>query len=579
MTEHDGNERNGFSWPSDAEILRQSFTRRRFLEMAGLVGAAATLGPLAAACGSSGTPTSSTTGGGIQIAGTVPGPQPVSGGRDGGKIVVGYSDIADSFDPVLGVNLVGWDFISELGFFGSLLAYAGQGGGPMANLTEMPTVSADSKTLTFKLRPGVKFHNGREITADDVKWSWERLLLPATASWGSSYLAPVVGAKAITNGKTKKLDGFEVLDAKSFNVHLEAANFTFLDACSLCVTAPVPPEEVQRLGNKFGKTPVGWGPYKVESFDEAGQRAHLVKFDDYLYKGLPYADEVEMRWGIDAQSLMLQLKNGDIDVIGDGVPTSLLGSARKDPSLSPLLVDIPVLANYIIRLNCTTPPLSDPKVRQALNWAVNQADLIKIMHGAAVANTKPFPAGIAGYTSTFPGYGYDPTKAKQLLQEAGHANGFDLTLLLDPTSPGANMCQVVQQQLAAVGVKVNLESMKATAIYSLAQSGKFSAFYDFWYMIQPTPADWVDTLFITGGSSNYARFSNSEVDQLAKQADASFNETKRNEMYARIEQIIGENPPGIFLGDIGYVAGVGKRIQNFHFRGDMQNYYDRMWLA
>lgn len=579
MTEHEDNEHNGFDWLTDADLLRQNFTRRRFLEIAGAAGAAAVLGPLAAGCGARGTSSvAKSSGGGIQIAGPVPGPQPVSGGRDGGRIVVGYSAVADSFDPVLGVNLVGWDFICQLGFFSSLLAYAGQTGGPMANIAEMPTVSPDGKTLTFMLRPGVKFHNGREMTADDVKWSWERCLLPATASWGSSYLAPVVGAKAVGSGKTKTLDGFEVVDAKTFKVHLESPNFTFLDACCLPVTAPVPREEVQRLGSKFGKTPVGWGPYRVVSYDEAGQRAHLVKFEEYFYKGLPYADEVEMRWGINAQSLMLQLKGGDIDVMGDGVPVSLLGSAQKDPSFSPLMKDVPVLGDYVIRLNCTSPPLSNPKVRQALNWAVNRDDLVKILYGAMTTNSKPFPAGIAEYTSTFSGYGYDPAKAKQLLQEAGYAAGFGLTVLLDPTEPGANMCQVVQEQLAAVGVKVKLQSMASTAIYSLAGSGKFSAYYDFWYMVQPTPADWVDTLYVTGASSDYTRFSNPEVDRLATQADASFDVTKRNEIYARIEQIIGENPPCVFLGDIRYVTAVGKRVQNFQYRGSQENYYDRMWL-
>lgn len=579
MTEHDDKKRDSSGWPTEAALLRQSYTRRRFLEIAGLAGAAVTLGPLAAACGSSGTSSSNKSGGGIQIPGIVPGPQPVSGGRDGGKIVVGYVDAVDSFDPAQAVALAGWDFVTGLGFFGSLLAYAGQGGGPIANLTEMPAVSADGKTLTFKLKPGIKFHNGREMTADDVKWSWERLLLPATASWGSSYLAPVVGASAIMSGKTKMLEGFEVVDPTSFNVHLTSANFTILNACTLPVTAPVPREEVQRLGDKFNKTPVGWGPFKVESFDEAGQRAHLVKFTDYFYKGLPYADEVEMRWGIDAQSMILQLKSGDIDIIGDGVPTTLLGAASKDPSLSPLLVDVPVLANYIIRLNCDSAPLTDPKVRQALNWAVNKDDLLKIMHGSMIANSKPFPAGIEGYTSTFPGYGYDLNKAKQLLQEAGHANGFDLTLILDPTNPGADMCQIVQQQLAAVGVNLKLQSMKGTAVYSLAEAGKYSAFYDYWYMIQPTPADWVDTLYVTGASSNYTRFSNAKVDQLAKQADATFDPAKRNPMYAQIEQIIGDNPPGIFLGDIGYVTGVTKRVTNYHYRGETGTYFDRIWMA
>jgi peptide/nickel transport system substrate-binding protein len=131
--------------------------------------------------------------------------------------------------------------------------------------------------------------------------------------------------------RRRRTPGVEVIDATTISSRSEQPDFTILNAMS-ADHGSGPQEEVERLGDaKFGQTPVGFGPFKVESYDGANQRAIFVRNEDYMYPGLPYLDEIEYRWGVDANLQMLQLQNGDCDLVGDGVPRT---GRRRSPTLS-----------------------------------------------------------------------------------------------------------------------------------------------------------------------------------------------------------------------------------------------------
>lgn len=566
-------------------MSQQNMDRRGFLRLTG-AGAA---GAAVAACGPS-TPSGSGPAGpaigkGSTIREYVPGPQPVSGGRRGGTVSVAWSDPPDSFDPALGSNLTAWDCVTNLVFFGGLMAYDKQFGGPVPNLAAAPPqVSPDGMTLTFRLKPGVKFHNGRVIVAGDFKYSWERLLDPKLASWGSSYLASVVGANAMMAGKATALEGVQTRGDGTLIVHLTAPDFTILNAMALPVTAPVPKEEVERLGKNFGQTPVGYGPFKITSFDSASQKATFERNEDYLYAGLPYLDTVQYRWGIDPQIQLLQLQNGTVDILGPGMPASQAGRVLASPTLKPLARSFPSPGNlWLTMYPASVPAFGDLAVRQALNWAVDRTALGRILYGTASPWGAPFPANIADFTRTFQPYGYDPGRARQLLKQAGFANGLSVQLTVASSDPFPAIAQVVQQQFAAVGVHVSLNQVSANALYSLeaAQQGgakKVQLTADSWYMVQPTPADETDSIYVTGASSNYCGYSNPQVDKLARQATATFDPSARNKLYAQIQQLVGQDAPFVFLASTDWLAGVSKRVGNYQYRGETYSYYDRMWV-
>ena len=562
--------------------------RRGFLRLtgaAGAVGAVGAAGPLLAACSTTPGSTGLTGKTGIQIKEHVPGPQPVSGGRRGGIVKVAWVDPPDSFDPAVGENLTAWDCLTELVFFGALMAYDGQFGGPVPNLAASPPViSKDGKTLTFTIRPDVKFHNGRKIVAADFKYGWERTLDPKTQSWGASYLASIAGASAVTSGKTKLLEGVEVKGDSTLVVHLTAPDFTILNALTQPIAAPMPSEEVERLGKAWGQTPVGYGPFKITSYDSAAQTARFERNPDYFYAGLPYLDAVEYRWGVDPQIGLLQLEHGDIDIIGDGVPPASAGQVLASPTLKPLARPKASPGNiYLTMYPSAVPAFGSQAVRQAMNWAIDKVALGKVTYGTSTPWGAPFPSQLSDFTRTFQPYGYDPQRARQLLAQAGYKHGFSVTLTVAAAPPFTEIAQVVQQQLGAVGVHVTLNQVDSNALTSLEYaeqkgSKKLQMSTDLWYMVQPTAADEVDALYTTHASSNYCGYSNPLVDRLAKQAAADFDPVSRNKTYAEIQQVVGEDAPFVFLASTDFLAGVSQRVSNYQYRAETYSYYDRMWV-
>ncbi len=562
--------------------------RRGFLRLtgaAGAVGAVGAAGPLLAACSSGGTGYGLNRKTGIQIKEHVPGPQPVSGGRRGGTVKVAWVDPPDSFDPAIGENLTAWDCLTELVYFGSLMAYDEQSGGPVPNLAAgHPVISQDRTTLTFRIRPDVKFHNGSKIVAGDFKYAWERLLAPNTQSWGASYFSSVVSAADVMSGKTTLLEGVEVNGDSTLIMHLTAPDFTLLNALTLPIAAPVPSEEVARLGKAWGQTPVGYGPFKITSYDSAAQTARFERNPDYFYAGLPYLDAVEYHWGVDAQLELLQLEHGNVDIIGDGIPPSGASQVLASPTLRPLAHPTSSPGNlYLTMYPSGVPAFGSRTVRQAMNWAIDKEAVGKITYGTSTPWGAPFPNHLSDFTRTFEPYGYDPHGARQLLAKAGYKDGFSVTLTVSADPPFPDIAKVVQQQLGAIGVDVTLNQVDANALYSLKcaeQKGstRLQMSTDRWYMVQPTAADEVDALYTTRASANYCGYSNSQVDRLAKQAAADFNPVSRNQLYAKIQQIVGDDPPFIFLAATEFLAGVSQRVSNYQYRSETYSYYDRMWV-
>jgi peptide/nickel transport system substrate-binding protein len=549
-------------------------SRRTFLGVAGTTA----LGAVLAACtGSSGGPTMGGSGG-ARIPGDVPGPQPVSGGTYGGRIVVGWDDEPIAFgDPPRAWNLLDYDVVTTLVFFGGLLAYEGQLGGAIPNLAaSLPDISQDGLTLTFQLRPDITFHNGRRIEAEDFKWSWERAIKPGLrGSWGKGYFSSIVGWDALRSGKADTLEGVEVIDPRTLAIHLSKPDFEILNLMALNLSAPIPREEVERLGNEgFADMPVGYGPFRIESHDKTGQTAVFTRFDGYTWKGLPYVDEVEFRWGLDSGLIVRQLQGGDIDVAGNGIPTSQVSSVLAAPATRPLAVEVPVLIPEWVEMNPKVTPFDDVRVRQALNYAVDRDAICKITHSAPFGS--PLPKDLPNFPHTFEPYTFDAARARSLLAEAGVEGGFSAQLTFVPSD--AAVAQILQQQLRVFGVELSLNQVSSNASYELAVKGDFQMMKTLIYLLQPTAADLFENVYATGGYANDVRYSNPEVDALVSEARSLYNEATRNRLYAKVEQIVGEDAVGIFLSSARYFGGRSERLQNFHNRGDMGSFYDRMWL-
>jgi peptide/nickel transport system substrate-binding protein len=509
----------------------------------------------------------------------VPGPPAFHTKKLGGTVVVAWPDGPNSLDPALGYNPTAWDALTQL-LNSPLYQFDHQTGGPAPlAAAAMPDITDAGTTLTIKLRPGVKFHNGRAVTAADWKWSWERLLNPKLASWAVSYLASIVGASQMAAGKAKHLTGVEVVDAQTLRIHLTQPDFTVLNALSNPYMAAVPQEEIGARGSRFATTPVGTGPFMVASYDDSQQRARFVRNPNWIFPGLPAIDAVEYRWGVDSNTQLQQLKAGDVSALGDGIPSSLVPVARATPGLSKDTELITQLAVRWIQLNLKKKPFSDVRVRQALNWAINRNQIAKLSYGESTGWGAPFPPNLYDYQRVAKPYTYNRTLAKQLLSEAGYPNGFTTTLYSSTDDPYPKLAQVIQSQLATIGVKVSIKLVSGNALNDLQAKNAVDMSLTHWYFVQPSAADLVNSNYITGASDNYNGYSDPQVDKLAKFAQESFDTSRQNFYYAQIEQLLTQDAPAVFLTSFNYVAGRVPSIQNFHYRGEYGIYYDRMWLA
>jgi peptide/nickel transport system substrate-binding protein len=512
---------------------------------------------------------------GTADAALVPGPR-ATGGRRGGKIVNAWESEGNGYDPIIAYTSTGWDAICNL-LYAPLYSYA-LDGAPLANAAEaLPDVSSDGLVYTIPLRPGVYFHHGRKVTAADYKYSWERLLDPKLESWASSYLYSIKGASALFEGKATSLAGVKVIDDHTLQVTLASPDVTFLYALTQPFTAPVPREVVARYGKDFWLHAIGNGPFTLASYDSQAQSTLFKRFDGYFWKGLPYLDEVEFRWGFDASVLLLMMQRGQVDLLGTGFASDSLAEIGASPHLQPYRFEEPLLSCRWVALDPRVPAFRNKLVRQALNWATDREQLQRVTFGEASAWGAPFPKEQLGGKRTFEPYGYNPEKARGLISQSGEKN-LTATLWIS-IAPEPELGQVMQQQWRSAGFDIKLRQGSYDAVSELSLKGKCDAWIASYYAIYPTAIDLISQYWETNGSSNYTKYTNRDVDRLTRQARATTDADARNALLAKAEDVLGQDAPGVFIENVNWIMGRNPdRLHNFHYSGVYGTYYDRLWV-
>jgi peptide/nickel transport system substrate-binding protein/oligopeptide transport system substrate-binding protein len=248
--------------------------------------------------------------------------------KPGGEIVITYKDDVATLDPAIGYDWQNWSMIKSL--FDGLMDYEPGTTDLKPDLAESYEISPDGKTFTFKLRKGVKFHNGREMTAEDVKYSLDRVTNPKTQSPGAGFFASIKGFEDVAGGKSESLSGVTVVDPSTIKIELSRPDATFLHVMAINFAHVVPKEAVEQYGADFGKHPVGTGAYKMAEWT-LGQRLVFEKNPDYWHKGLPYLNKITFEIGQEPIVALLRLQKGEIDVPGDGIPPAKFQEVMNDP--------------------------------------------------------------------------------------------------------------------------------------------------------------------------------------------------------------------------------------------------------
>ena len=453
--------------------------------------------------------------------------------KAGGSITVTYKDDVATLDPAIGYDWQNWSMIKSL--FDSLMDYVPGTTTLRPGLAESYEIAGDGTVFTFKLRAGVTFHNGRVMTAEDVKYSLDRVTNPATQSPGAGFFGSIAGFENAGDGG---LSGVEVVDPLTVRITLSRPDATFLHVMALNFASVVPKEAVAAAGDDFGKHPVGTGAYSLAEWT-LGQRLVFAKNPDYWREGVPYLDQVLFEVGQEPVVALLRLQNGEVDVPGDGIPPAKFTEVMGDPAQAARVVIGGQLHTGYITLNVTLAPFDKVEVRRAVNMAINKDRIVQIINGRAVPATQPLPPSMPGYTENFAGYAYDVEGAKALLASAGLADGFETELFVMNTDPNPRIAQAIQQDLAAIGITASIQNLAAANVIEAGGAGTAPMIWSGgmgWIADFPDPSNFYGPILGCAGAGdggwNWSKFCDTDLDAKATAADSLADPAKSAERLA-----------------------------------------------
>ncbi|MGO7904795.1 ABC transporter substrate-binding protein [Rhizobium leguminosarum] len=457
--------------------------------------------------------------------------------KQGGDIVVTYKDDITTLDPAIGYDWVNWSMIKSL--YSRLMDYAPGTPNPVPSLAESFTVSPDGLTYTFKLHKGVKFSNGREVVASDVKYSIERAVDPKTQGPGAGFFGAIKGFEDETGGKTTTLSGIETPDDSTVIFNLSRPDATFLHVLAINFASVVPKEAVEAAAGDFGKKPVGSGTFILKDWT-IGQQLVFERNKDYFVKGVPYIDSFKVEVGQEPLVALLRLQKGEVDIAGDGIPPARFLEIKNSADGAQMIVDGEQLHTGYITLNTKVKPFDNVKVRQALNMAINKDRITRILNGRATPANQPLPPLMPGYDKSFTGYAYDVAKAKALLAAAGYPDGFETVLYSTNTDPQPRIAQAIQQDLAAVGVKAEVRALaQANVIAAGGTEGEAPMIWSggmAWIADFPDPSNFYGPILGCSGAVpggwNWSWYCNADLDKRAVAADSMSDPAKAAERTA-----------------------------------------------
>ena len=430
------------------------------------------------------------------------------------------------------------------------------------------SIAPDGLTYTFKLRPDVRYTDGQPVVADDFRFAIERVLTPKTASDGSSFFENIVGAKAWVKNlgqpnAASHFPGIEVPDERTIVFHLEKPDATFLNNLTLPFAYAVRRDYVQELdkrGLALSENPLGCGPFKLGEWVHDGWLT-LVKNPDYFHPDLPKCERIETRFGISASLQNMLYEQGSLDIleISDATAPDFLRLTQTLPWKTQVM-STPMMDIRYLAMNNEIAPFNDPRVRRALNYAVNRERIASYSTGRVTLARGVLPQGVSSYNPALKGYDFDPAKARALLQEAGYKDNPNAPIpLLFSTGGDATYYKKaalsIQADLKNVGMTVvptgmRYSELKAKAGMRGANGSRLGLMG--WIQDYPDPSNYLDPLFNSKSISDTASLNRSfyrspRVDELLDAGIKMPPGPARLDKYRQAEEQIVADAPVVFL--------------------------------
>ncbi len=410
-------------------------------------------------------------------------------------------------------------------------------------LAESYEIKNNGRTYVFKLRDNLKFHNGKNITPEDVKYSFERV-------------SGINTGKAIVGEWNKKLESINILKDNTIEINIDEAQKSSSDIYNIADVSIIPANIPE---NQLEKNPIGAGPYKFVEYIP-GQKIVLESFEDY-YLGAPEVKEVEFKIYKEGAGRLLSFKNGEIDFL----PLNLesLKEIKKDPNIeivSSLGNDVNVLY-----LNNSFKPFQDKKVRQAIWQAI---DMDRVVENLALPKAEKLYTHMSPYlkdiyeNSVEKSYPYNPEKAKELLKEAGYSNlNFTLTTISENTFEN-DLALFIKEDLSKVGVEVKINPIPwGQYLPEVYRGHKYEA-----ALLRvagyPDPQRILQR-YETNYSSNMGNYSNKEVDNLLKEATQTYDSKRKIEIYKEIQTLLNRDIASVYLLDQGVAIALSSKYTGY----------------
>ncbi|MHB2017278.1 MAG: ABC transporter substrate-binding protein [Candidatus Xenobia bacterium] len=408
-------------------------------------------------------------------------------------------------------------------------------------------VSSDQKQWTFHLRPQVKFQDGTPFNADAVVFNFARQMdkqNPYHQYGDFSYWPTMFGG---TPGSVKSVQAVDPLTVR-FTLNRPCA--PFLADMAMASFAIASPAAIQKWKGEFSRHPCGTGPYQFVSW-EPNQRIVLQAFPE-SWHGAPPIRQVVFLPIADAASRRMQLERGEVDVV-KGVQLDDLPLLRRNPDI--VVAEDRGLNIGFLCFNCERKPFDDVRVRQALNYAIDRATIVKVLYnGCALEAVNPWPPSIWGYDTHIQPYPYDPQHARQLLAQAGYARGFSTELLLpsadrDYLPDHENIAEAIQEDLAAVGVQARIVMTDFSTYLDRTANGDFDTAFIGWVGDNGDPDNFIysmlDETNAVKGGTNSAFYKNHDLHRILLQAQQTVEKAKRIALYQTAQEIVHRDCPWV----------------------------------
>jgi oligopeptide transport system substrate-binding protein len=490
-----------------------------------------------------------------------------SGGSASGPIQVTTQQDIPHTDPALAYDVYSWPVVHAV--FTTLITYdeSAKRFVPWV-ATSVPEPQNDGKKYVFTLRKGIEFTNDEPVDASAFKYEIERILDPGTKSPVAGLYTNIVGATDYQkNPRHGTLKGIKVLSPTRIEFDLVKPDVTFLQTMAIPPASAVPRKAVEKAGPDFDNSPVGSGPMKIQTF-QRGSKLVLVKNKDYFDESTAArSNEIDITIGLDPITQIQRVQQGSADYAID-FPSSQYTQLRDDPKYNDYIIEQPINSVLYIYMNMTQESWTNPKVREAMQYAIDKDRIVQVLAGRAYVTNQILPPKMPGYDDSIGSSSpYDPDRAKALLEEAGYPNGFSIEFWDHNAGDEPKVDQVIQQNLSDVGIEMDLHSVSFREYLDKTASGQTQTGINGWSQDYPDPSNFLDVLFSSDQipANNFSYYSNPTVDEELDQAITMEDQSQRLALYQKAQKQILADYPIVPLWNEKKTYFRNPDIQGIHF--------------